>query len=393
MKHRSSNKGRSYTSNVIIYGAAFAALIGLLLLASAETPFGADAHEGTIATAQVVATRAAHHQDRYTLQHDFIGQVEAKQTSYLGFELSGVIDGLAVEEGDRVQGGDVLASLDTTRLTAQRDEVSARLARAVSDLALAESTYDRTFAAYEVNAVSAHEKDGAHQAKAALAAELETVKAQLERVRIDIHKSRLKAPFDGVIIAREIDEGTVVSSGQTVLTMQQEAGLNVRVGVTPGMLDQLRIGQTKTIHVGSRTLRARVQAIVPAVSRLRTVDVLFSLEEDLGTIRPGDMVRLPLERTVRKKGFWVPMQALREGRRGLWSLYVVEPLETEYRKTGPSEATHRVSRRNVVVLNHQGDMAYVNGSVNENERFATLGAHKLVPGQPIRLAPDNGGSK
>ena len=111
--------------------------------------------------------------------------------------------------------------------------------------------------------------------------------------------------------------------------------------------------------------------------------------DDLEIIEAGDgMSALRLAYEIRQRGLWVPISSLREGRRGLWSLYVVETTPAEQR--GLLGATHVVSRRMVEVLDIRNDQAFINGSIEDGEYFVTRGAHKLVPGQPVRLdVPSN----
>ena len=366
----------------------FIAAVVSLMIANSPKPFGIDLVHDEIPVAQVVGVQKAAYQDTYRMKREFVGQVQARQSSAIGFELSGLLKRVAVDEGDSVKTGDVLAELDTTRLAARRQEAQAALARSRAEARLAHLTFKRIAELRKVDVGTAQEKDDALAARDMAQAMVDVAAAQLQRIQVDIEKSRLIAPFEGTVIRRLIDEGTVVSPGQSVLEIQQNDRLEVRVGVTAMMAEALRIGEQRDLLVDGRTVRATITSILPVRNRNRTVDIILELHSQTASTRPGDVVRLLLAYEVAQRGFWVPIASLREGRRGLWSLYVVEASAGE--PSGALGATHVVSRRMVEVLDIHNDQAFINGSVDDGEHFVTRGAHKLVPGQPVRLdVPSN----
>jgi multidrug efflux pump subunit AcrA (membrane-fusion protein) len=111
----------------------------------------------------------------------------------------------------------------------------------------------------------------------------------------------------------------------------------------------------------------------------RTVDVILELPPDAGLV-PGDLIRLRLGRQQETPGFWVPVGALTEASRGLWSLYVAEPMAAA---DGP--ATHALSRRVVQVIHTDDDRAFVSGTLAEGDAVVTDGLQRVVPGQQVTL--------
>ncbi len=366
----------------------FIAAVVSLMIANSPKPFGIDFVHDEIPVAQVVGVQKAAYQETYRMKREFIGQIEARQSSAIGFELSGILKRVAVDEGDVVKAGDILADLDTTRLAARRQEAQAALVRSKAEARLAHLTFKRIAELRKVDVATAQEKDDALAARDMAQAMVDVVAAQLQRILVDIEKSRLIAPFEGTVIRRLIDEGTVVSPGQSVLEVQQNDHLEVRVGVTAIMAEALRIGEQHELLISGQTFRATITSILPLRNRNRTVDIILKLHHSAASTRPGDVVRLLLAYEVTQRGFWAPISSLREGRRGLWSLYVVEASPEE--QSGPLGATHVASRRMVEVLDISDDQAFISGSIDDGEHFVTRGAHKLVPDQPVRLnAPSN----
>ncbi|MEJ2516101.1 MAG: efflux RND transporter periplasmic adaptor subunit, partial [Gammaproteobacteria bacterium] len=299
-----------------------------------------------------------------------------------GFELAGTVAEVFVEEGDRVDGGDRLARLDDARLQARLGELEAGLAQARADLELARATLVRVEAAAGFEGVSEQEVDQARQRVASLEAALALADSRLASVRVDLAKSRLAAPWDAVVVARRADEGQVVAPGQPVLSLVERAAPEVRVGVAGDTVPSLSPGQLVPVEAGGVTLQATVRAVLPVRDpRARTVDVILQMPADAPVV-PGDLARLLLTRRIEAQGLWVPVGALAESSRGLWSVFVAEAVpEGEV----PDGATHRLERRLVQIVHQEGDRAYVQGAIANGDLVAADGLQRVTQGQLVRV--------
>ncbi|MAK64071.1 MAG: hypothetical protein CMF75_04905 [Maricaulis sp.] len=105
----------------------------------------------------------------------------------------------------------------------------------------------------------------------------------------------------------------------------------------------------------------------------RTVTVVIDLAED-SDIAAGEVIRLSLETPMAQSGFWVPTQALAEGRRGLWSVYVLVPQDGD---------GHALEARPVETLRVEADRAFVRGAVNTGELILAGGVQRVTPGQSV----------
>ena len=85
---------------------------------------------------------------------------------------------------------------------------------------------------------------------------------------------------------------------------------------------------------------------------------------------------LVLEQEVSMRGGWVPMEALKEGQRGAWTVLRLEP--------GTAGTTMAV-REAVEVLDTRGDMAYVRGTLPDGSRLIREGIHRVTPG--VNVSP------
>ena len=322
-----------------------------------------------------VATLAVEESPSYTTRRELVGRVEARRRSQLGFELPGRVIRIEVEEGDRIAAGSTLARLDTERLEARREELRADLARAEADLELARRTLERVIEASELDAISTQARDEAELGVRAREAAAQRARAGLEAIEVDLGKSLLRAPFDAVVVHRAIDEGTVLSTGTTVVELLESRAPEARIAVAGPLVDHLEVGQTHRLRIGGLSSEATVRALLPIREKTtRTVDAIFRLDTELGAVRPGDLARLDLERRLDTAGFWVPMTALTESARGLWAVYVAED-------AGKGEAT--LARRQLEILHQEADRVFVRGALRDGDRVVVSGLHRLTPGQRV----------
>jgi RND family efflux transporter MFP subunit len=330
----------------------------------------------------VVTTQAAREQATYAIRRSFVGRVEARRSTDVGFELGGAVLRIVVDEGDSVEPGQLLARLDTKRLAAKRAEQKARLHEAEARLSLIASTRERTLEALELNAVSTQQWDEADRGLAAQEAVVRRVAAQIESIDVDVEKARLRAPFAGVIARRFVDEGTVVSPGEPLFRVLEIGHPEIRVGISAELAPSLSIGEERIVRANGRELTATIRALLPARNReTRTVDVVLTLPAKAAGLRDGDLVAVELSQTVASGGFWLPRSALTESARGLWASYVAEPV-------GAGDV-HVLARRELELIHVDGDSVFVRGTLNDGELVVTDGLQRLVPNQRVALAREN----
>ncbi|MEQ8768520.1 MAG: efflux RND transporter periplasmic adaptor subunit [Planctomycetota bacterium] len=359
--------------------------------------------------------------DGWVVRRELTGEVVARRTATLAFDRTARLAEIAFDDGDPVREGDIIARLDTRRiqartreLTAQRQEQAARLAEMQSgprketiaaaraeveelgaQLAFLEIQSKRRKELTENGTIADELYDETrHQAEAARArqlsaaerlAELEAgtrqeqidaqeailvrLDAQLEDLAIQLEDSRLVAPFAGIVSDRAFDEGSLVTASAPVLRIVEAGELEARIGLPAELARSLEPGQPVTIEAGSERSEAKVRRLLPEIDpRTQTRGVILTLENS--RLAPGRIVRLPIEEKVAADGFWLPVSALRDGIRGLWSCLRVGD-------------DGRVRRCDVEILHTDGERAFVRGPLEAGERVVIDAQHKLVPGQRV----------
>jgi RND family efflux transporter MFP subunit len=325
----------------------------------------------------------------------YTGRVEPFRHAGLGFERAGLLQKVLVREGDRVRAGQVLARLDTALLEARGAELQAALRAAEADLSLARATLERYQGSVDGGAVTRQALDEAREGARSALAGLELARARIASVDLDIARSALRAPFDGVVARRSADEGKVLGAGEPILGVQEEAAPEVRVGVAGLLADTLLPGAEHRLIWRGRALPARLRAVLPVRNgAARTVDALFvPLDADaapVSALRPGELVELELDQWVEEPGAWLPLTALTEGSRGLWTAYAVEPPPggtgtAQGRGGSQGPGGGRLAARPLEILHLDGDRAFVRGPLAAGEMLVATGLHRVVPGQLVRI--------
>ena len=320
-----------------------------------------------------VATTPFKTQPFYMRSADFLGYIAAENDSLIGFEVAGTIIDLPANPGDRVNQGDVLAVLDTGRREALVQARQAEVRRVAAELELANLQATRLGGLHDDGLASEQDFDEARFRVEALEAALASANANAESSRLDIERSRLRAPFNGVIANQLVETGAVVTPSMPVLHVVSDGALEARIGVPQSILPSLNIGQTYQLHTGDRRFDARLRAIRQDIDPATlTVGAIFDSIDDLDLL-DGQTVTLKLEERVEAEGGWLPLDALSEGSRGLWSVLVVS-----------AEVEGYVARReSVEVIYSRGNRVFVRGTLPDSALVISGGLQRLSPGTVV----------
>lgn len=376
---------------ILIAGVLLVAAAGVIVFLAVAPGAGgsgqADARPMPVETGRAVML------SHYDIDARYAGRITSRRTSDLGFERGGLLASVAVDEGAVVEAGEVLASLDTRALEAQLAQARAAEAEASARLQLANVTVNRQRQLLERQNVSQQRYDEARFERQAVAAQLEGARASVRALETALDLAAIEAPYDGHVVARLADEGTVINPGQAILRLRERGRLEAHIGVPPDALGGMTAGDTYQVEVRGELYPSVLSELVAEVDvETRTVMGIFLVEAPEDRVRAGELARLQLTRRVADPGFWVPIAALTEGRRGLWSLYVPVPRERDG-DDGAQDDTAAddpglavLERRTVQLLHTEGDRAYVRGTLEDGEVYVSGGTHRLVPGQLVRVA-------
>ena len=358
---------------------------GLAAIAGETEPYGSVLPRPTPPI--VVAVEPAEEQAGYEVVREFVGVVEARRESPVGFELGGEVSAVLFDEGDFIEAGAVIARLDTTILAAERATLVAIRDQAAAAAELAAITRERVGRALEKDAISAQRWDEADKEHQAQQATLARAEAAITAIDARIAKAELHAPFAALVAERFADEGQVLGAGAPVYHLLESVAPDARIGVSGDAIDAVRTGQQHVLRIRDRQVAAEVKSVLPVRRNgTRSVDVILTLDAEFDGIRRGDLATLSIARTKDERGYWLPRTALTESSRGLWACYVAQTLDdTE----AVGLATHRLGRRELEVIHLAGDAVYVRGTLQGGEQVVIEGLQRLVPEQLVRIATDD----
>ena len=309
----------------------------------------------------------------YSVTRAFTGQIQPAQQTTLSFEIGGTVDRIHVDDGDRVTKDTVIATLDTRLRVAERAGLVAARQAAEAQAELARRTADRQSTLLDRGHVSAQRVDETSLTLAQLTARTLEIDAAISAIDIRLEKSVIRAPFDGRVTLRHLDDGSVAAGGTPVVTILQDSLPQFRVGVAPAVFEQISAAQDLHVIIDGMNFPVDLNAVLPrldAATRTRTVLLDFRTQ-DLPAF--GDTGDLILEQWLEVQGAWVPLSALRSGTRGLWDILTVAPVGD----------AHKVQTEAVEILFADQTRAFVRGTFRSGTQLIATGAHRVVPGQSV----------
>jgi RND family efflux transporter MFP subunit len=312
----------------------FAVLGGGLSGCSNERPLQTAAPEQVSNVAVIVAQK-----ETVPEWLEAVGTVRAAQMSQVSSQMSGNIVDIRVQEGDRVQAGEVLATIDDAQPRAAADQATAALAAAEkevsaadSDLALAETTLKRYQQLYEKKSVSPQEFDeikARHQSAEARRDMARAGQAQaaaaLTHARTSLGYTRICAPFTGVVTEKKVDAGSLAAPGMPVFTIENTRSYRLEATVDESNIRLVHAGQPVPVTIDAledAQIPGKVVQILPAAD---AATHSFLVKVDLpanARIRSGLFGRARFQRGERS-ALLIPRTSLVE-RGQLQGVYVLD---------------------------------------------------------------------
>lgn len=213
-------------------------------------PVAESARPRPVAVAPVVDEAA-----RRTLH--FSGIVRAERRAQLSYTIAGRLESRAVEVGDRVREGQVLARLDFQQFRNAEQAAAARLRDARARLAQLERDDARVSRLLETRAVVAEEVEKVRAGQESAAAAVDGAIAQLAETRRMVAETRLIAPFAGTVSAVLMQPGEYARPGAPVVIVSGEERLEVEIEVPESERAWLHEGATVSVTLPLADTRER----------------------------------------------------------------------------------------------------------------------------------------
>ncbi|MDH0865631.1 efflux RND transporter periplasmic adaptor subunit [Mitsuaria sp. GD03876] len=248
------------------------------------------------------------------LTESFLGTVRALQRSELGFESSGRVSAILVDVGDRVRSGQVLARLDEAPALRRLEKAEADRAAAAAALAERTTLLRQNESLAKDQIVSQVTLESAQTQHRIAQSQLQSAEAALALARRELTLSRITAPFDGVVVARNTQPFTDISAGAPVFQIEAGQALEVvamlpeavAARLSPGQSAQAVLSQTAPAVT---TLPLKLERISSRNDSGSLVQAIFRIDGAAPTLRSGAMVSLELPGAA-ERSVSVPAAAL-----------------------------------------------------------------------------------
>ena len=263
------------------------------------------------------------------------GTLSAISTVTVGSQVSGQVTEVLVDFNDRVKKGDVLLTLDPSTYQAQIEQGSAQIASAQASLRQAQATLRNAQLDYQRKAdlgkqqlVAKSDVDLARAALEQAQAQVNSAQAQIRQqtastqtTRVNLERTVIRSPVDGVVLTRTIEEGqTVAASLQApeLFTIAEDlAKMKIELAVDESDIGQVKVGQSVSFTVDAFADRQfkgvvdQVRLSATTTSNVVTYPVVVSVDNSDGTLLPGLTVNAEIEVSKRPNVLKLGNAALR----------------------------------------------------------------------------------
>ncbi len=179
------------------------------------------------------------------------GTIEAVKSANISTRLMGYVSKVNVKIGDRVKKGDILLSINSADLKAKKGQINAQIIQAQSYFTNAKKDYERFTQLFKENSASQKELDNItthyEQAKAGL----DAAKQMQKEIDANLAYADIKAPFNGVITGKMIDNGDLANPGIPLLSLENTHNYLVKTYVNENQIDKINKGGAVNLKIKS----------------------------------------------------------------------------------------------------------------------------------------------
>ena len=292
----------------------------------------------------------------YEISKNLPGELLPFQQSKIAFEITGRISSIYVDIGDRVKKDEVLAKLDDS-------EVNANLEQAVARLDLANQVLNRFEDLRKKGFISIQDFDKAKS-------EYLVAKSQVKFFEVKKSQTILRAPYDGFIQNRFVDEGTVINGSNPILEILDANKVEAHVSIPENLVTNLEVSNDYVFEIGQEKAKGKFKRLAPmSASGSNSRLAIFEFSD---FFIPGSVIDLIIKIKKSEQGIWLPINSLSQSEQGLWSVYTVS-----------DDGSNRVEKDLVRILHFENNYAYVSGTLKDGDLVILGGLSKIIEGQTL----------
>jgi len=341
-------------------------LVSLLLLTVTSLLFAAE--QGKSPRAALVVTAPVVKGVVNPLQ-TYVGTLYYDKQSRLASEFEGVVGTLEFREGQQVRRGDILVRLDSRVLQANIAAKTSELKALEADLTRQKRDMDRTRALFERKSISQSNYDQVFYGTEKLRAQAAAMQSELEAMKIELEKNSIRAPFDGIISARNVEIGEWVGKGDTIASLVDTGSIEARLNIPARLIDTLGSNRRIVATIEGKDVEVTLKTVIPVADAVtRTFPVELDVPKNTGLIE-GMRIDVKVPTLKQQTSLLVPRDALIR-RFGQTVVFAAEE--------------GKAVMLPVQVIGYKTDMAAVSASgLREQMRVVIKGNERIFPNMPV----------
>lgn len=297
------------------------------------------------------------------------GTVISRGDARLAAEVEGQLIEVA-EVGDVIEAGDAIARIDDTRLSLLKQELAAEITRAEAKVRFLEGEEKRFAKLAESNLAATTQLESTRSDRDVAIGDLAVARARLAQNADSLARTRILAPFSGVVVERFKRPGERVDRGDIVVRLVDQQHLEVVARAPLEFYGYTSRGQLLELRAGNRTALGTVRTVV-AVGDENTHQFEVRLDIDASVFPVGQTLRVAIPKDEQREVLTVPRDALVLRPDGK-SVFVVDDSDTAQQ----IEVTTGVGA---------GDYIEIVGDVSAGDRVIIRGNERLQPGQSVSI--------
>lgn len=309
------------------------------------------------------------------------GQLQAYTDAPIFAQTSGYLKAWHFDIGAKVKANDILAEIDTPEVDQELVQAKAQLQVAQSALQLSQVTYQRNQDLFKQNVITSEEYDTVtdtyRENQAMVAADQANI-AQLNALEAF---KLVRAPFDGIVTARDTDIGAYVAagSGTQLFRVARTSPLRIYVNVPQDLAQLVKIGLEETLTVPEfpgRTFQAHITNAAGAVDPIsRSLQTELQIPNETGDLLPGAYAEANLRLTGDRGLVTIPANAWLFQREGA-TVGLVHP-------------DGKVEIRKVTIYLNLGDKLEISHGLSELDQVIVNPSDGLANGMPVTVISPN----
>jgi RND family efflux transporter MFP subunit len=294
------------------------------------------------------------------------GNVETKENIVISPEYSGILTQLYVKAGQKVSKGQVLARIDDGGMSAQ-------LAQAETQLALAKTTFERQKNLWD-------QKIGSEIQFLQAKTSLESQQKVVAQIKSQLNKTNVVAPFSGTIDEVMTERGKVVAPGMNLFRIVNLSNMYVTANVPENYIPQLKLGANVDVFLNAlgKSYKGKVRQVGNYINpNNRTFSIEIALPNPDNLLRPNQVAVLKIEDYKNPKAILLPENIVQETADGSKVIYTIGSIG--------NENIAKVTQKKIELGYTSGAFVEVKSGLTTGETVVTEGAKSLKDGITVEV--------